>query len=193
MEIEKVYSEYLRDLLSYSKYITKCAAASQDIVHDLFVAIIAKSVVLPDDDKARRAYLLTAVHNRSINYMTTAAKINTRSIVGGENEDHAIQDKNCTVENMTANDINREILLAIDTLPERQREAVKLWIDGYTDYEIAENMDISQNTVRAHLKLALPKLREVLKPLYDSILQNQPKKNKKKCTFFSLSLTIFRF
>ena len=175
-KIEKVYGEYLRDLLSYSKYITKCAAASEDIVHDLFVAIIAKSIVLPDDDKARRAYLLTAINNRSIDYMTTAAKINTRSIVDGENEDHAIQDKNCTIENMAAKEINREILLAIDTLPEKQREVVKLWIGGYTDYEIAEKMDISQNTVRTHLKRALPKLREVLKPLYDSILQNQQEK-----------------
>ena len=42
----------------------------------------------------------------------------------------------------------------LDALPEREREAVVLAADGYTNAEIAERMFISERTVKAHISSA---------------------------------------
>ena len=42
----------------------------------------------------------------------------------------------------------------LDALPEREREAVVLAADGYTNTEIAERMFISERTVKAHISSA---------------------------------------
>lgn len=42
----------------------------------------------------------------------------------------------------------------LDALPEREREAVALAADGYTNTEIAERMFISERTVKAHISSA---------------------------------------
>lgn len=46
----------------------------------------------------------------------------------------------------------------LDTLPEREREAVILAAEGYTNAEIGQRMFISERTVKAHLSSASEKL-----------------------------------
>lgn len=46
----------------------------------------------------------------------------------------------------------------LDALPEREREAVVLAAEGYTNAEIAERMFISERTAKAHLSAAADKL-----------------------------------
>lgn len=46
----------------------------------------------------------------------------------------------------------------LDTLPEREREAVILAAEGYTNTEIGQRMFISERTVKAHLSSASEKL-----------------------------------
>ena len=47
----------------------------------------------------------------------------------------------------------------LDALPEREREAVVLAAEGFTNAEIAERMFISERTVKAHISSAADKLR----------------------------------
>ena len=46
----------------------------------------------------------------------------------------------------------------LGTLPEREREAVILAAEGYTNAEIGQRMFISERTVKAHLSSASEKL-----------------------------------
>lgn len=43
----------------------------------------------------------------------------------------------------------------LDGLPARRREVISHWLDGYEDREIAEDMGISEATVRSHRRHAL--------------------------------------
>ena len=47
----------------------------------------------------------------------------------------------------------------LDALPEREREAVILSAEGFTNAEIAERMFISERTVKAHISSASDRLR----------------------------------
>jgi RNA polymerase sigma factor (sigma-70 family) len=44
---------------------------------------------------------------------------------------------------------------AIDTLTERQRDTLALWLLGYTQQEIAEKMGVNQSTVSRRLGRAV--------------------------------------
>lgn len=46
----------------------------------------------------------------------------------------------------------------LDALPEREREAVILTAEGFTNAEISEKMFISERTVKAHISSAADKL-----------------------------------
>ena len=46
----------------------------------------------------------------------------------------------------------------LDALPEREREAVILAAEGFTNAEISEKMFISERTVKAHISSAADKL-----------------------------------
>lgn len=61
-------------------------------------------------------------------------------------------------------DIEKVIVNAIDKLPERCREIfLKSRIEGMKYREIAEELNISTNTVENHISIALKKLRVELK------------------------------
>ena len=61
-------------------------------------------------------------------------------------------------------DVDAKLLMkTLQTLPRRQRMALKLKVKGYSYREIGGKMEISINTVHNYLTLARKKLREILK------------------------------
>ena len=65
-------------------------------------------------------------------------------------------------------ELQRALRCAVDELPERMQQVLKLRTRDERSYrEIAVILDISINTVKAHLHTAQKRLREALKPLGD--------------------------
>jgi RNA polymerase sigma-70 factor (ECF subfamily) len=66
-------------------------------------------------------------------------------------------------EALLGSELRRELLEAIDTLPERQREVLLLChAEGQSPREVGELTGLNESTVRVHLFRALRKLRHVL-------------------------------
>ena len=61
-------------------------------------------------------------------------------------------------------EIYRQILLAIDRLPVRQRELFLLSVQGKTSAEIAAEMGITPESVKKQRQRGLARLRELLPP-----------------------------
>lgn len=57
--------------------------------------------------------------------------------------------------------VEANFLKLIDVLPERQKEILKMHLDGFQNEEIAENLNLSYNTVRNTLSTSKAKIRSL--------------------------------
>ena len=67
-------------------------------------------------------------------------------------------------------EIYRQLFLAIDKLPPRQREVFLLCMEGKKNKEIAELLQISAETVKMQKRRAISRLREQLAPMALALL-----------------------
>jgi RNA polymerase sigma-70 factor (ECF subfamily) len=140
---------------------------AEDIVQEIFIKLWR------DRDSIHiigsvQAYVYKAAHHASINKLQhlAAAKNRVNKTISDE-EWQFIRDTyqvdDFIIENIERNDTDAIIRQAIDLLPEKCREVFMLSRYGYlSNEEIAQRLDISVNTVRAHIYHALEVIRERL-------------------------------
>lgn len=136
------------------KYVSDPTEA-KGIVHEVFVALWEKYPALPVETNYR-GYLFTAVRNRCLNYLR-------------DNKKHvaleAVEDRSMSHEPdpMGTQELEREIELALNTMPDKCRQVFELnRAEGLKYAEIAEKLGISVKTVEAHMTKALAIMREHL-------------------------------
>lgn len=136
---------------------------AKGLVHEVFVSVWEKFDSLPADINYN-SYLYTAVRNRSLNYIR-----NKKKNVMLENV--AEQDLMIENEPMVAAELEREIEMAIQCLPEKCRQVFELnRMEGLKYAQIAEKLGISIKTVEAQMSKALSVLREHLKEFLSLII-----------------------
>lgn len=134
---------------------TRDLEEAKNLVHEVFMALWEKFESLPADTN-HRSYLFTAVKNRSLNYLRDRKMHLSVDRV----EDTAATEASGRVE---VSELEKEIELAINTLPERCRIIFEMSRFEEMKYaEIAEKMGISVKTVEAQMSKALNILRNHL-------------------------------
>jgi RNA polymerase sigma-70 factor (ECF subfamily) len=135
------------------KYV-KDLDEARNLVHEVFITVWEKFDTLPGDTNYR-SYLYTAVRNRCLNHLRDTKKYLTL-----DRAEHKQSAENSSLE---AAELEREIELAINSLPEKCRMVFELSrMDGLKYSEIAEKMGISVKTVEAQMSKALTVLRSHL-------------------------------
>ena len=153
---EKLFKELFKPLCAFSiKYVGDLDEA-KGLVHEVFVSLWEKIGRLPDDANYK-SYLYTAVRNRSLNVIRDKKKNVTLEHVA----EHELAESN---DALVAKELEAEIEIAIQSLPEKCREVFELSrVEGLKYTQIAEKMGISIKTVEAQMSKALNVLREHLK------------------------------
>jgi RNA polymerase sigma-70 factor, ECF subfamily len=153
---EKLFRELFKPLCSFAmKYVGDLEEA-KNLVHEVFITVWEKYDTLPSDTNYR-SYLFTSVRNRSLNYLRDQKKHLTLEKV----PDQSLATEASMME--TA-ELEKEIELAINLLPEKCRQVFELnRQEGLKYAEIAEKMGISVKTVEAQMSKALRVLREHLR------------------------------
>ncbi len=143
------------------KYISDMMAA-EDIVSDVFRKIWEKRASLSEIGSFE-AYLYTSVRNAVLNHIRNKARkndhhqliLNDQSLEGFE-------------ETIIEENVHHRLYQAIDKLPEKGKMIFELSaVNGWKDKEIAEELNISLNTVKTHKKRALKVLRKGLGNYYN--------------------------
>ena len=162
-KFEKLFKELFKPLCGFSmKYVGDLDEA-KGLVHVVFVSVWEKFDSLPADINYN-SYLYTAVRNRSLNYIR-----NKKKNVMLENV--AEQDLMTENEPMVAAELEREIEMAIQSLPGKCRQVFELnRMEGLKYAQIAEKLGISIKTVEAQMSKALSVLREHLKEFLSLII-----------------------
>jgi len=153
---EQLYLHARERLYVYALSILKDEATAQDIVQELFVDFWEEQIFLRIHT-GLAAYLIRTVRNRSLDYIKTEQnRSKIRKAYFGENETIA--------DAVEARVLGEEIEAAINKLPQKAATVFRLhYIVKLSHAEIAEQLQISINTVGNHITRALKELRETLK------------------------------
>jgi len=154
----KIFNHYSDRLYSYTLRITDNEELAEEIVMDAFMKIWSnrKDLCLV---RQFDSYLYTIVRNQAFTAIKRKAHessiINHLSLIKTEYE-------NSTEDTVVYNECQHILSEAVNQLPSQQRLVYSLSRDEGLKYnEIAEQLNLSKNTVKAHLKKAVSSLRIV--------------------------------
>ncbi|GAA3603728.1 RNA polymerase sigma-70 factor [Flavivirga amylovorans] len=132
---------------------------SKDITQEVFVKVWEDKITFQNENHAT-GFFYKAVKNKCLNYLKSKQyKVTERyelaNVETYETEEYYISD--AVVIETTA-----VIEKAINKLPEKAAQVIRLSIEDYTNNQIADELSISVNTVKDHKKVAYRKLRDFL-------------------------------
>jgi len=156
---EKLFKYYSSKLKDYILIITKSSVLTEEIVQDVFLKIWLNRTFLTKIDSFK-SYLFVIARNytfdclKQINRKKKQEKEWVNTIIN-----HSLNE---LIESLTDNSHER-IDTAIKLLPPQQKKIYALRIKGMKQAEIAQNLNISTETVKKHTYLATRFLKNRLK------------------------------
>ena len=157
-EIEACFRTYYRPLCLYALHYLGDPDAVEDVVQECFTAYWQQE----KPAESARAWLYAAVRNRCVDALRRAGK----TVSLPRDLDGPIPDEDAAERSA----LEARLWTAVDALPEMRRQCLLLAKrDGLSYKEIAEELNISEHTVRNHISRALETLREGAQRILDFI------------------------
>lgn len=153
-----IYEYWYGGMCLYAGRFVYDSQAAEDVVQQVLINVWDQRYKL-QEVRSLKAYLLRMIYNSCMNYLDHQKVVN-------KHKEAALQQLNemelrCIEESETD---HSEIIKALDTLPERNREVFRLhYFEGLKHKEIAAKLNISDRTVETHIVKGLRKLRTLLK------------------------------
>ncbi len=143
----RLYDAHGKSLFRYAAMLLTDRAAAEDVIQDVFAAIVRQEQQISDELN----YLRRAVRNRCYSSLRQRLRRTRR-------------DEHLLAAGDAHRDIEPEVRLALEdglrSLPIEQREALHLHVyEGMTFKEIATLLDMSPNTAAGRYRYALERLR----------------------------------
>lgn len=154
---ETLFKEYYKSLVRFAEGYLFDQQISEDIVQELFI-YIWEHASRTHIHTSIKSYFYTSVRNRCLNHLRNLKVKNKNKLL----YINAIVTSEDDLEYFDSA-ILQSVKESLDELPPKMVEIFKLkFIEGLKQKEIAEELDISVNTVRTHLKRGRVKLRKML-------------------------------
>jgi RNA polymerase sigma-70 factor (family 1) len=168
---ETLYKEYYAFLCLLAEHIVRNSSDAEEIVSDVFIKLwkIREKLNITTSIKA---YLVRAVYNTSVNYLERSKTSNVRTKkLNASDLTLLAWDSDYPIGQLFEKEITEILEQGIDKLPTACRQVFLLSRDEDMKYsDIANKLGISINTVKAQMKNALARLRELLKDYLNIIL-----------------------
>lgn len=160
-----IFDEHYTPLCAFGYRYVKDTFVAEDIIQEVFGSLWEKRQDFYHE-KAIKAFLYTSVRNNCLNHLKHKAvleKHEERLIYELESESFFTQH---VIEEETFNQLYAEI----EHLPNAAKKIILLALKGLKNKEIAEALNISENTVKTQKKIAYSKLKKGLSPIVNGIL-----------------------
>ncbi|MFV0564940.1 MAG: RNA polymerase sigma-70 factor [Flavobacteriaceae bacterium] len=156
---------YIGLCLFGNKYIDNMEV-SKDIVQDVFIKVWEDEIDF-NNEKSVKSYLYTAVKNKCLDYVKSKHYKNTSLLPTPELT--ALATNTFFLKEVVVAETSTIIENAVNTLPKKCARIIFLSIKGFSNTEIAKELSITLNTVKAQKKIAYKKLRPMLKQYFELI------------------------
>ena len=161
----KIYNLFIEDLLSYGYRVTNDRQLIRDSIQDLFLHLWHTRENLTDTDSIR-FYLYVSLRNRILRNIEkhNHTSIDTQDLFENIMGVLSVEDELITTEQYSEQII--QLKRGIQQLPKRQQEIIQLrYYHDFSFEEIAEMMQINNQSVRNLLHRAITELRQYFTPL----------------------------
>jgi len=153
---ELVFRQYYGRLCYFAFKFLNDRTLAEDIAQDAFVAYWNNRMNVSDDPKAIKDYLYSAIKNSCLN-ISRRKKVMDKYLNSRSEEDFK-EEK--LIHTIIESEIIESLYLAINALPDSCRKVFRLgYLEGLSNAKIAEQLNISINTVRAQKQRGLKALR----------------------------------
>lgn len=155
--LESIYTKYATRIYKFSFFLLKDTGMSEDVVQEVFVKLWDSRIKLNPSGNLW-TYLYVLAKRLSLNKLRTYSKTETMM-------DHLwntiSQQSDCSHEKLVAKELSKHLAGVLQELPDRQRQVFTLSrFEGFSHQEIAQQLDISPNTVKNHMIQALKIIRK---------------------------------
>ena len=152
---EQLFKQHYRTLCFHAMSLVNDLDTSKDIAHDVFLSLWYHRATI-DFTRLILPYLFSLTRNRALNYLEH------KKIQNNHVRQHLADDPTYTLsDDSTREELLERILARIELLPERCSQVMKLsFIECKKYKEIAEELNISVNTVKTHITTGLKTLRD---------------------------------
>lgn len=159
-----IFNEYYALMCSVSYEYVADTHISQNIAEDVMLSIWEKRGQL-NISISLKSYLLSAVRNRSIDYLRTHSReVEAVSIESTSGSNSCFVPDEELFDRIVLFELEEKIATVVESMPDECRKVFILSRYEEKSYsEIAEELHISINTVKYHIKRALCLLRAELK------------------------------
>ncbi|MFH6937528.1 sigma-70 family RNA polymerase sigma factor [Flavobacterium sp. FlaQc-30] len=157
--IRKIFDQYYRSLVQFANRflsIDEC----EDLVQDIFIGIWEKENAF-QDELHLKVFLYKAIRNKCYNVI----KHNLVKNKYAENTIKSLEDDDLFLKQILEEDIVCQLYKAIEILPDRKKEIIKLSLKGLKNADIAEELGIQLQTVKTLKSQSYKILRDQFKDL----------------------------
>lgn len=164
-DLERLYDEHAQALFAFLLNFTRNENDTRDLLQEVFIRI-ARQPDLLRTVRNEQSFLIRLAHNAAIDLIRrreTREKYHEQAV-------EEISGVFASSENLDEQSFRSALAAALGELPAEQRAVVHLKLWGNLTFEqIAEALEIPQNTAASRYRYGIDKLRERLRPLYDEI------------------------
>lgn len=148
-------NEYEERLTRYAARLLRDDEAARDVVQHVFLRLCHQR---PEDLNGRVAlWLFTVCRNRVIDLVRQRGRTESFSVQAEARVFSRELDPSHSIERVELHEMLRRL---VDELPDKQREVVGLWLQGFTRREISELTQRTEGYVRQLIHRALKRLRD---------------------------------
>ena len=168
LEFQKIFEEYYQGLVVFAKKYVVDLDTAREIVQDFFVKFYEKQHFL-NINTSVKSYLYLSVKNSCLNYLKSnnIRQRHYENMLILENDDSDWSDK------MEETELEEKIYKAVKNLPTKCSQIFKMnRFEGFSNKEIADELNISKRTVETQISKALKILREKFKDYIQILIIN---------------------
>jgi RNA polymerase sigma-70 factor (ECF subfamily) len=163
----ELYDRFSRPLYSAALRILGDARETEDIVHDVFLAMWEKSAAFSAERGTAFAWAVTLTRNRAIDRLRLR-KRRGELLAASVPADLGYDQSSVPTDALVFKEKAQLVRTALAALPAEQKQALELaFFGGLTQEQIAGNLQQPLGTVKARIRRGLLKLREALRPRHD--------------------------
>jgi len=143
----QIFHHYYAPLCFFAENITGSHDDAEDIVEELFVKLWNRQEQF-DNDRHLKAFLYRSTKNACIDFFKAADRAGERNLFYA-NEQGDIEES--YLHDIIRSEVIREVYQAIQDLPTQCGKVITMsYVDGLSNQEIADALDINMQTVKNH-------------------------------------------
>jgi len=161
-DFRSIFDKYFPSLCVFANRFVNDEDLSKDMVQEVFLKVWNSATEF-ESEKSLKVYLYLATKNTCFDYLKKEKRKKQTGDFDTEriNDDTHLEDDSVMLE-IIREETYRQLEDAIDLLPEQARKVVLLNLKSFSNQEIAEELNVSINTVKTHKLNAFKKLRVLL-------------------------------